>query len=59
MLHRTFRHSNKAIGKKDLALCLASTYFAVQSAFQWNVKGDPDSYRESKREYFSRLTSHV
>ena len=40
MLHRSFRHSNKAIGKKDLALCLASTYFAAQSAFQWNVKGE-------------------
>ena len=59
MLHWSFRHSNLAIGKIDLALCLAGTYFAVQSAFQWNVKGDPDGYRESKRAYFSRLTSHV
>ena len=32
MLHGSFRHSNMAIGKKDLALCLADTYFATQSA---------------------------
>ena len=29
-----------ATGKKDLALCLVGTYFAVQSAFNLNVKGE-------------------
>ena len=39
-LHCSFRPSNLAIGKKDLALCLAGTYFAAQSAFHLNVKGE-------------------
>lgn len=32
MLHWSFRHTNMTPGIKDLELCPASTYFAIQSA---------------------------